>query len=77
MKTLTIHTAKMLAVLIGILALGYGSAMADSGYHREAWSHDHHGYWDDHSAYHPFIFYNGHHGYWRDRDGVRVFINID
>ena len=58
-------------------ALTFGSA-AYADDHHDAWSHDKHGYWDNHNGYHAFVEREHHHGYWRQRDdGTRVFINID
>ncbi len=64
----------MMALVLTFVGWGTVRSMAD----HDAWSHDRHGYWDDHRGYHSFVSYNHHHGYWRTRsDGVRFFINVD
>lgn len=78
MKTLT---QKLMLIALVATFVGWGTirTMADTVVvQHDPWSHDDHGYWDDHHAYHHFVYYQNHHGYWRTNDsGVRLFINVD
>jgi hypothetical protein len=74
----TLTRGLLLLAAVSILSWSTAGITVADDYHHDAWSHDGHGYWDDHNSYHAFIFHENHHGYWRHReDGTRVFINID
>ncbi len=77
MKTPNLY--RILACAVVVTAFGCGRlAMADTVVvSHDAWSHDDHGYWDDHGQRHAYIEHNHHHGFWREQNGARVFINID
>jgi hypothetical protein len=77
MKTLHLYRVLTCAAIVAAFTFGSASiAMADD--HHDAWSHDKHGYWDNHNGYHAFVQHENHHGYWRDNpNGTRIFINID
>jgi len=79
MKTPNLYRILACAAIVTGFSFG-SSALADTVVvqQHDAWTHDDHGYWDNHRGYHAFIMHESHHGYWRENpDGTRIFINID
>ena len=73
----SVYSGLLLLAAVAVLSWSAtGASLADD--HHDAWSHDGHGYWDNHNGYHAFVSHEHHNGYWRDRDdGSRIFININ
>ena len=80
------RTAFIAGAAILILGAGTMNSSADPyahkggpKHHHQAWSHDNHGYWDNHYNYHSYSYttYRGYHGYWQPQpSGVSIFIRL-
>ncbi len=65
------------SVLIAVVAFAIaGSFQLRADPHFAVYTHDDHGYWDDHHTHHDWVNYHNERGYWDDRGGSRIWIAV-
>jgi hypothetical protein len=62
-------TILLLSLVAVFTTVGAVRSLAD-------YTHDSHGWYDEHHHRHAFIMHNHHRGYWDNHNGTKVFITI-